>query len=109
MKTFSARPGSSGLLEYCKIRPGIEARFIIRKKFSALAQREVYMRTFNVCVALLCSSAQARCLLGEGSYCALHMSRVNTCHLLVLSRLCVVVFDCFSLNGAWLKINVPVK
>ena len=30
MKTFSARPGASALLEYCKIRPGFEASFTIK-------------------------------------------------------------------------------
>ena len=30
MKTFSAQPGPSALLEYCKIRPGFEASFTIK-------------------------------------------------------------------------------
>ena len=38
MKTFSAQPGPSALLEYCKIRPGFEASFTIKPGLYAYLQ-----------------------------------------------------------------------
>ena len=58
MKAFSARPGPSALLEYCKIRPAFEASLVVLQSnhnYSARwrARGEVCMRIFNAYGALL--------------------------------------------------------
>ena len=52
MKTFSAQPGPSALLEYCKIRPGFEASYTIK--------HQVCMHIFNAYGALLCALTERK-------------------------------------------------